>query len=167
MVTSLPVSYATVSDVYETLPGFETQGITSVTTGEISFQLGQAQALINAKLAKNYALPFDATPPALVGITLDFAIYTLFARTVETEGRDNPWAKRYEMSSKLLDELSSGEIPLVTASGTVITGTNAVAQVWSQHSTYNPPVFPSGGDEFAWRQDRDLIDAEAEARSDD
>lgn len=135
---TLPVSYTSVANVYETLPQLETDA-TTVTSAEIALQAGQAQAYVNARLAKFYTLPFSATPPVLVEITTDLAIGRIIAkRPLLATKFGEVWTERMAEARAMLDAIVAGSIPLVDSSGSIIAASTDQTEVWSNTKDYLP-----------------------------
>jgi phage gp36-like protein len=138
MASVLPCSYSTVSLAYITLP--DLGSVTTLTSAHITDALGQAQAYIDAKIVKAYALPLAVEVPLLQTLCTDLGIYRLLTRRLYTSERlqQSPWPDRYKEALAILDEIAAGEIPLVDSSGQLVEGRTDVAEVYSTNKNYVP-----------------------------
>ena len=160
----MPVSYTTVSLMVMTLP--DLGSITTLTSAHLYGYAEQAESLINAKIARLYSLPLTA--PAKIDpiwkIATTVGIYYTLVQRLFTQERLNssPWPDRYKEDMALLDQIATGEIPLVDGSGTIVGGRTDVAEVWSTTKDYEP-TFHEG----PWSlqiQDEDKIEDELDKR---
>jgi phage gp36-like protein len=122
-----------------------------------------AEALVNARVANRYTVPISGSPPLLVTLATDLAVYRTLALRIFTSERmnDSPWPDRYKESSALLDRIAEGDIPIVTASGDLIDENGALAgEVWSSKQAYIPTFseIPWGSQEVDRDKVRDELD---------
>lgn len=112
--------YTTVSKLTQTLPAVGS--VTTINSAVMAAFIGDADAVIDSKLANVYTLPLSGTYPLLAMISTDIALYRLMTRRVLTEaqGKESSWPSRYKEAMDLLDKLASGDIPLVSGSGEVL-----------------------------------------------
>lgn len=102
-----------------------------------------AQAEMNARLARLYTLPLmttTVTVPILTALATDLAIYRVLSRRLFTAERlaASPWPDRYKEAQRTLEQIATGEVLLVTTSYTVIDGRTDIAEVWSTTKDYVP-----------------------------
>ncbi len=135
-VLTLPVSYSSVEDVFETLP--DIGSITNITSSQIANTIGQAQALVDSKISRNYALPISAIPPLLNSITTNIAIYYLLSRRMFSAKKlaDSPWPDRYKEDIDTLNCIAEGTCLLIESDGDLLTARTDVADVKSNTSGY-------------------------------
>lgn len=131
-----PITYAKVEDVQATFPAVTS--LTTVNSSNIAYYMGRAEGLMNAQLAKNFTVP--VTPvPVLTLISTDLTIWELAKRIYSGETlKESAWAVRYAEANSLLAALAAGDIPMATASGTVIVMDKQVMEVYSNSSGYTP-----------------------------
>ena len=136
---SLPMSYASVADVYATIPMLSSSS--NITSAVVAHHGGRVQSMIDAKLATLYSTPFTGSPPPIINtIANDLTCYfvlagnTIMANTL----KDSPWPAVYKMQMDLLDQLATGKTAIVTASGTVLDKSTAQAYVGSSVDVYVP-----------------------------
>ena len=162
MPSTYPVSYTTCSLMMTTLP--EIGSVSTITSDHLVTFAGQAEAEINARLSKQYAIPFTFVVPVLQTLATDFAIYRLLTRRLYTAQRlkDSPWPDRYAECSSLLADIANGNISLLDSTGTIVGARTDVQQVYSTTKN-NIPTFFEGhiGDCV---QDPDKIDDEMDRR---
>ena len=138
MSTSYPASYSTVEDVYQTLP--QIGSVSNVTSRNIVYQIGRVEANMNAKLAKVFTLPFSQTLLQLTTISTDLTIHELSKRfTVLSKLKDDKDSSLYKDAMNMLDDIVSGETPLVNASNeTIENSTLSGVTAWSNNQSYTP-----------------------------
>lgn len=143
-VRTFAVSYTNVETVHEALPEIKTQAL-NITSAEIAREAGQVEALINAKIARFYALPFAYDVPLLTGIATDLTCYNLLVKRLFTAGvpEGSPWPDRWKEAMEILDSVAAGETPLLTASLAVIAGSTETAEAWSLTQDYSPTYYES------------------------
>jgi phage gp36-like protein len=93
-----------------------------------------AEAEVNGKLAKLYAVPVPGEPPLLAAIATDIALYRVLSQRVFTQERlqESEWPDKFKEARELLDEIASGAISIVNSADEIISTSNASAsQVWS------------------------------------
>lgn len=162
MPTTLSFSYSTVSNIYRLAP--EVGSLTSMLSADVHGFGGKAQAIVDAKIARLYALPITAEVPILQSLTEDFALYYIFRRLYTSERfNHSPWPDRYKEALDMLEQIADGGIPLVNASGAIVAGTTEVIEVWSNTKGYHP-TFTPGLDMLDHVIDTDRIDDERAER---
>jgi phage gp36-like protein len=121
-----------------TLP--EIQSVTTLTSAHIHGFAGQAESLVNAKIARRYSLPLPEVPPLLQTLSTDIGIYYLLVKRLFTQERINasPWPDRYKDALTTLDQIADGTVTLVTTAGHVIAGRTDIGQIWSTTRHYTP-----------------------------
>lgn len=157
MPATLPVSYTSASLVQQT---FQAVGsMTTITSGIIALNAGDAEAFINAKLAKSYALPLATTPPILQSLATDLTIYYLITRrnlwTAE-QVKQSTWPDRYKSIMEMLEQIASGQLPLVDGSGDLLEQNTSNAPIISTTSGYIPTFNEDQPSE--WSQDSNKMD---------
>lgn len=142
---TLPVSYTTVSLMLMTVPA--AGSVTAITSAHFAEYGGRAQALVNAKIARMYDLPFTLTPPLIEAITTDIACYYLLTRRVFTQSQMNEseWPDRFKEAADWLDEVARGELSLVDSADDLVEVRADIAQAWSDKMGYHP-TFSELGD---------------------
>jgi phage gp36-like protein len=134
----MALNYTTVEKILVTLP--MVGSVTSITSAVLEAFAGQAEALVDAKLAKAFTVPVSGSPPLLEMLSTDIALYRLLTRRMFTQEQINKsdWPDRYKESLDTLDKLVEGELQLLTTSGDLIAPAQASAQAWSNTQTYEP-----------------------------
>ena len=155
-MTTYTVSYTTVSDVFKTLP--DIGSASNITSETIAHFIGEAEALINARIAQRYSMPIKAQVPLLKNLATDLAIYRLLSRKILKLPRtaDEGWLDRYKESLKVLDQVASGEIMLIDTSGDVVEQRTDIRQLDSTTRKYLPTFHEAGWLDMV--QDEDKID---------
>ncbi len=160
----LPVSYTTVSLMLMTLP--ELGSVTTVTSAHLATFAGEAEAEINANIARLYIVPLTTDVPLLTTLATDIAIYKVLTRRLFTAERlaASPWPDRYRESLAMLLRVAQGELPLVGVSGSLLTGRSDVAEVYSTTQKYVPTFWE--GPWPAQEPDAQKLEDEADRRGD-
>jgi phage gp36-like protein len=117
MVTTLPASYATVEDVRAAFPMINS--ITSITSGDILYAIGRAQAIVAAKLSNYYDVKSLCGAPVVALITTDLAVYEIIGKrhVHTTAAKAEDWASKFKDSIGLLDAIMAGTINVVDSNG--------------------------------------------------
>lgn len=162
MPITLPVSYTSIPLMQTRFP--EIGSLTTLSSAALLTFAGDAEAMINAKLARYYTIPFTVLVPQLQTIATDMAVYLLMSRRLFTKEQinDSPWVDRYKEVLKELDDMAVGKTVLVDSSGQVLAGRTDIAEAYSSTMTYTP-TFGEGPIENQ-TQDQDKLDAEDAAR---
>ncbi len=79
--------------------------------------IADADAEIDGYCGENYTLPFLPVPVIIRKISVDIAIYNLYARR---QGAPEDRAKRYDNAVKLLRDIQAGKITLGSAAPTEV-----------------------------------------------
>ena len=137
------LAFTTVSAMLVTLPNVSSS--TNATSAQLCLFAQDAEGIMNAKLSKLYTLPFTFVVSAghiLHGIATDLACYRFLTRRVFTSERANKseWPDKFREAMDLLDEIVSGEIPLLDSSGGVIPASTGQVQIWSNTMGYQPTM---------------------------
>lgn len=117
----LPITIMSNANVIEAQPAIASASL--IVSATIALHIAQAEALVWAKASKRYTVPITPTPPLLYSICLDLAVYgvlvkqAILANTLE----DSPWPDRYKEAAELLEDVATGELPLLNSSGVLIT----------------------------------------------
>lgn len=151
---ALPVYYTTVDEVLRVVPSIGS--ITNITSGMIYGFIGEAETMLNARLANLYTLPLSganpssSTYPLLQVLATDLTIYRMLSRRVFSADKMNKsqWVDRFTEANSLTWELQTGALPIVDSSGGVV-ARDSSAGIWSNTSGYLPTF--DVGDQF-WQQ---------------
>jgi len=138
-VNALPVNYTNVDTVLAKVTWINS--LTNISSSEIALHLGDAEALINSRLASRYAVPFSAPyPHQIQALAANIGIYFLLSRVSWASQRigDEEFLEPFKESLKMLDDIAEGKITLVDSGGTLVTESAAVAGVQSSHDGYLP-----------------------------
>src|SRR3990172_4729811 len=151
------VSYTSVNAVLRTVPAINS--MTNIASADIAHHAARVEALMNARLSRNYALPFTSTIPLLEMVATDLTIYDIIAKRNVTMSRndDNDWPARFKSAEKLLEQIANGEMPLITTSMAAIAPSAGAARVWSNTQTYEP-TFNEDASTVTMTQDQDKLD---------
>lgn len=143
-MATLPVSYASVSDILTIDP--KLGSLSAVTSAQLFFTLGQAEALINGKIVRNYTLPLPSVPPILASIAADVAIYYVLVKRLFTakELESSPWPDRYKEALDVLDQIADGKVLLLGTDGALIANRTDVADIFSTTQGYLPTMTERG-----------------------
>lgn len=97
----------------DNIAGIGPRGERSLDTAKLQGALDNADALIIGKLRARFpeGLPLP-TPPILLGIATDLALYRLRIKTGDQSGVQDETYRRYQAALKLLDQIADGEILL-------------------------------------------------------
>ena len=157
------VSYTSVLAVLRTVPAINS--MTNIASADVAHHAARVEALMNAKLSRSYALPFTSALPLLEAVATDLTIYDIIAKRniTMTRNEDNDWPSRFKSAEKLLDQIASGELPLITSSGSAITPSAGAARVWSSTQAYTP-TFNEDASSVTMTQDQDKLDAIEDSR---
>lgn len=135
---STVVSYTTVSLMLMTRPDV---GSTGVTSAQMAVFAGQAEAEMIGRLSARYALPPSVPCPLLETLATDAAVYRLLTRRLyvtrnakETSGIDVLYREFIQTCSLL----AAGMLPLVDASGAVVSPRADWMPVLSSTDGYQP-----------------------------
>lgn len=113
--------YSTASDIYSTkIYNFTS---TDVPTTTVTLFISDADSLIDGYVAKQYSLPFGATPPLIFKLSKDLAAYYCLDFLYSQENQNvNDWViKKYEDALVTLQDISEDKIRLNYSAGTMAT----------------------------------------------
>lgn len=131
--------YSTVSGMMLSLPAVASR--TNITSSNMYAFLVRGQSIIDAKIARLYPLPLTSTIPILEPINSDLAVYLMLRRFFTQEkSNDSAWVDRYKDAMGLLDEIASGEIPLLDANGTIVSGNTNLFEIWTNNIDFQPTM---------------------------
>jgi phage gp36-like protein len=113
--------------------------ISDLSAAHIDVFITDAEAEIDARLAKQYTPPLTGIP-YITAIATDIAIYRILSRRVFTQGqlKDSVWPDRFKEALEQLKEIAEGTVELVDSSGTVVTGRTDVVELWTNNQNYQP-----------------------------
>lgn len=141
------MGYCTVTSILAVspdLPQTTTSAGYTATAAIISAQIDRADALINAKLARRYSVPFATTPPLIISISEDITKYysyrQLYAQDNQNTARRMEELLRPELDNAfdLLRQIRDGELDLVNTAGSLISENTALVddQIESTNEDY-------------------------------
>lgn len=153
------VNYATVADMLSREPDLDDSQVSSA---QLLEYLRDAEAEINATLAKRYTVPVTGSPPMLHTIAVTLGLGHVLEQRVFTAGSidDSPWPARFKEVRELLKRLADGEMTLISSAGEVVGANSSVTEVWSNTQSYLPTNTERG-------PRRDLIDPNKADDADD
>jgi phage gp36-like protein len=158
MPATYPVSYTTVAQVMRNVTRIAS--VTDLTSADVHNFLGKTEAIVNAKLAMRYTLPFTSDIPVLQHITEDIGTYLVLRRLFTDQAVDkSEWFEEFKRAEELLDKIVRGEVALVDASNQVVA---PKATVWASTEKYIP-TFSELPEEF-WIIDPEKMKDELEKR---
>lgn len=159
MSYTLPASYTTVSRIGSAFPAINS--VSTLSSGVVHQFIGDVEAEINSKLAKQWSLPLTVDCPVLTAIATRESIYRIAVQRglvqfpPAQQGR-HPMQQQHIDDQKLLDKIAGGVINLVDSSGNNIAASTGQMLVYSTTEDY-VPTFSEG----AWVdqiQDKDKLD---------
>ena len=138
---SFTVSYTTVTMILQTLSAIGS--ISTLNNSLLLLHAGQAEALINAKIAKKYVLPFTESIPLLETLATDLAIYNVLTTRIslKTEAGQHPWFQRFKLALDTLDDIVNGDIMLISNNGVVVEDRSDLTEMYSTTMGYKPTTF--------------------------
>ena len=146
------MSYCQDADVRQVLTGV---GTDVMGTEAVASHINRADAIIDTKLGARFNVPFETIPPIVKTISTDIASFyvmrTLY--TAESQNKSDWTLDLYNHANRVLDKMSTGELPLLDASGNTLSV--RAEEVKSTTQPYTP-IFDMGK-EIDWRVDPDLI----------
>lgn len=117
--------------------------ISTLTDSVILLHAGQAEAYINAKIAKKYTLPFTQHIPILETLATDLAIYNILTTRISlrTEAGTHPWFQRFKQAMDTLNEIVDGTMVLVGTDSVIMPLRSDNTEAYSNTMDYNPTTF--------------------------
>jgi phage gp36-like protein len=116
--------------------------VTAISSAHVANAIGAEQARIDGMLGGRYQTPFIPTPPVIEMIAGDLAILRLVDTRVlllQQTRAATDWTAPWRHSFDLLQSLATGEINLITDSGTIIPPlSSVVGELWSSTMTSTP-----------------------------
>ncbi len=151
------VSYTTVSLMLLTRP--DLRSLSTVTSAELAIFAGQAEAEMVGRLAQRYALPPAVPCPLLETLATDLAVYRILSRRqyITRDAKEKSGLETvYTQAIATLSLIAAGGLPLVDASGAVLTERTDRMPVLSSTDDYLPTFHegPTG----SHVQDPDKVD---------
>lgn len=113
--------YTSVARCYQVVP--DLGSVTNLSSAQIvEGFIEAAESLIDARLAKIYAVPFNPVPRVIQTICTDITIYRILSQRTFTAQKlkDSVWPDRFKQAEELLEAIANGEVPLVNSGGTVV-----------------------------------------------
>lgn len=138
---SLPVSYTNASVILQTLTAIGS--ISTLNNSSILLHAGQAEAFINAKIAKKYTLPIVGQVPLLETLATDLAIYNILTTRIslKTDAGEHPWFQRFKNVLRTLNEIADGSLPLVVSDGSLLSDRTDTQEAYSTTMGYKATTF--------------------------
>lgn len=161
-MTTYPVSYTSVNDVYSVLP---INSLSNLTFSDVAYYVGRVENMMNSKLSRSYELPITQEIKLLSTIAADLSIYELLSKRMYAQYplEDSEWASRYKDSMSLLEDIADGKENLLTNSFTVLDKkTQNAMYVWSNTMNYTPTMNEDSMDNHVI--DSDKLDDIADGR---
>ncbi|MFH1984125.1 MAG: DUF1320 domain-containing protein [Pseudomonadota bacterium] len=109
------MAYCTQSDMLEQISQDEVIQLTddagsgAIDADVVTRAIADADGEIDAYCGKRYAVPFSTVPAIIRKLSVDMAIYNLFARR---EGAPDDRSKRYDSAIRLLRDVGKGAVSL-------------------------------------------------------
>ena len=158
------MAYSSLSSILDIVPGLpqtSTSAGYSVTALAVGKHITRADALINSKIAKRYAVPIVPTPPLLANLSEDITAYYTY-RSFYSQDNLNKFDYFDELRSIALETLEGirkGDIDLVDTSGSLIPepSTTSLSMVDGTH--YGVQPFFDVDDESQWKFDQNELDS--------
>jgi len=107
--------YCTLTDMQEQIPESDLISLTDdadagiIDTSVTDRAIADADAEIDGYCGKRYAVPFTTVPPVIRKLSVDIAIYNLFARR---QGAPEDRRNRYKDAIKFLENVAKGLVSL-------------------------------------------------------
>jgi len=122
------------------------EGLTrkAITTDQVSGWIDDAERLVDGKVGKRYALPFASPPPLVVACSkwLFRYFWQEWAHTPKSDDEEIPGHfKSYDRIIALLDEIASGQMPLVGNDGVAIDPADGVIDSIRSNFQDTDPIF--------------------------
>jgi phage gp36-like protein len=157
-------SYTTVERILSEVPAIGSAS--NVTSLIVCRYAANVEAKINAKLSRLYTLPFTNDIPVLTALATDLTIFDLLTKRVtahftDQQNTQNPYISLRKDAWAMVDEISEGNIPLITSSGVAIAAATSVA-ITSNTKGYQPTFHNGKWEDMI--QDPDRIDAQLSDR---
>jgi phage gp36-like protein len=127
-----PTIYTTVENVLSAMPAIGS--VTNITSAVIAQYIGASDALINAKISRQYSVPVVGDVPLLQSLSLDITLYNMLAKRIYVGEQlsKSPWPDRYKEALGILDEIAEGTLQLIGSSGSILEPSlESTGQVWS------------------------------------
>lgn len=155
-----PVSYTSVSRVNSAYPPIGS--VTNITSGVVHQFAGDVEAEINAKVSKQYALPFTVEVPLLTAIATRETIYRIAVQRLlvqfpAAQQGQHPLQVQHKDDLKLLQQIADGELQLVDSSGAVVAVDATQIEVYSTTKNFEPTFHE--GSMIDTIQDKDKLDS--------
>lgn len=140
--------------------------VTTITSAQLVTLAEGAEAKINSRIGRLYALPITATVPALITIATDLALYRALALRVMTQDvlKDSVWPARYKDAEDWLDRIAKGEDLLFDSAGAILQGQTALAPITSTTDAYLPAVSDGLDNPIQWEIDNNKQRDDADDR---
>jgi len=104
-------------------------------TEVVAAAIAQADAEIDAYLAKRYRLPLASVPPVVKALSIDIALYHLHSRR---EGMPPIREEKYKRAVAFLTDVARGLAEIVGADGAEVTGDDSeVAEITSNDRVFS------------------------------
>lgn len=149
------VRYTSVDKIHTRLPFIGS--LSNLTSADTTEYISDAESVLEAKVAKLYTIPISDSP-YFDKLATDASIFEILSKRVFTQERQNrsEWVDEFEEAFNKVDKIASGEIPLLTSSGDLISTRENVKEVWSNTESYHPTFSELG--RLDQIQDTDKLD---------
>lgn len=133
------LSYTSVDRMLKKFPMISS--VTTITSADLLMFAEDAEAEVNLHLAKLYAVPVPNSPPILVSLATDIALFKVLSQRVFMQEAANKSSipNRYEKALEVLGKIGDGEYQLVGSSGEIVAASNA-GIAWSNTEGYRPTM---------------------------
>jgi phage gp36-like protein len=152
--------------MYTTVPAVLTAfpfigSASNISSAVISQFIDDAEALINARIAERYTLPFTVAVPLLTRLAIEKTVCDLVRKRIQFHFPADMLEKSSagllcEECAETLDMIAEGNLKLVNASGEIISETTAQMQVHSNNMNHHPTM--GEDDWYDQSQDTQKID---------
>jgi phage gp36-like protein len=159
------VSYATITSVLQNfpkLPQTSTAAGYSVTVQVVGNHVTRSDALVDAYVAKRYALPLSKVPPILRAVSDDICTYYTFRSffTQDNSNRIDYFAELKNDALETLKMIGNGDLQLVDTSGAIL----PFLTDYSIESTTDRQTFFDIDNSMDWEFNSDLVDEVKDGR---
>lgn len=150
-------SYASVSGLLSRTPYIGSAA--NVSSADIAAFISDAQAIVNGKIGRRYALPLTVEAPLLTQLTTELAIIDLCRKRIMFHFSKEDLSAagiltRYKDAMEMLDDIAEGKLDILTDVGSAVAVANR--EFWSTTLGYNPTFHE--GDQHLDVQDPDKIE---------
>ena len=111
-----------------------------LTDQDMEFYIGFAEAEVDGRLAKRYALPLTEVPAIIKDVSTELALIKIIDRFFTSQAQDENEQRnvRKDELDELLAGISSGTLCLVNSDGIVLAAVEGLVGITSDTSKYTP-----------------------------